>query len=777
MWTKHHTAILALFQSFIQVKSATHAFFQQAVAESLNPEVERINRSHKRFIDRLIEAREALGEKKALDATAKTKAKTDTLAPTESKDYMDQLPLTNKFGALDLDGDAANAQETDETEREAVPDKPVTARRKQAKPSKGKGKGMKKSNKAAVVGESKLEDIPLENYHIIQDEEGFMTDYLLAVCELVQQMGRLRSTLQNISYEVAYDRLNSAVAGAVSNVANAMARRTASALFVNFLGGHDSFQTVIDTITHGDIEKAQGMFTIKCFQQPTMETPFEDWCGAQKALDIAIDIKEQFFIYAYGDLLDFVTDFQITRIGKPTKRMLKEIKDWDPKCDLQRATNKERIRWRRAYTLNWLYDLVNVCSSAVVECNHKGEGRKLEDIDWSVEGTKQRRLFGLNEYAGFITSIAMQKLGTDIRKRILPYHVFQLQCLVDSMAVSRGWTLNAIRGHVIVPPARDFRVRRDLDLFLDRDEKKFGHGIIQGLSVLTQLLDHESRSSGEPRRKNVAYDPVQDMLGGLLCYIKEPIGLFMSLEDFFGESFYENGKPPDADFAKVLFVKVSRTRTVAHSRPQAESSTIHELMSPDLNLFFNNMSAPVMYHKAGRNPVTIPDEDVPTTLMLSGTKRALNPATGQYEFQDTDLVRRFVREGGSMDEMHQTIEALRQTGIPDLPMPTNGRPLPELYHKMIKAHGMTPGGKRNAASVVDDNIEFGDIGGFEITDQVLLEILKADMLRDICGLWPLLGFNSVWGTSRLLVQFLSIEDALKKMRNRRRWRGRSRKRL
>jgi hypothetical protein len=46
----------------------------------------------------------------------------------------------------------------------------------------------------------------------------------------------------------------------------------------------------------------------------------------------------------------------------------------------------------------------------------------------------------------------MQKPGTDVRKRILPQHVFQLQCIMDSFTVYRGWTISYWRGHVTEPP-------------------------------------------------------------------------------------------------------------------------------------------------------------------------------------------------------------------------------------------------------------------------------------------------------------------------------------
>lgn len=191
----------------------------------------------------------------------------------------------------------------------------------------------------------------------------------------------------------------------------------------------------MNTITRGDPEKAQGMFTLSLLRV----TPNGE---AGKIQDTAIDVKEQFMIHTYRSLVDFLEDFQKTRSGKPTKRMLSEIRDWDPKFDLQRATIEERIRWRRSYTINWLYDLVNFFSGVVVQRNTmKDENHALENVDWSPTGpwAKHRTLFGLNEFAGVITSLGWQKQGTDIRKRILPQQVFQLQCIVDSLTVSRGW--------------------------------------------------------------------------------------------------------------------------------------------------------------------------------------------------------------------------------------------------------------------------------------------------------------------------------------------------
>lgn len=194
--------------------------------------------------------------------------------------------------------------------------------------------------------------------------------------------------------------------------------------------------------------------------------------------------------------------------------MQKQLNEWTLTYDLQRATNDERLQWRRAYTINWLYDLVNVYSSIVVQRNTmKGEKRVYEDIDWSSTGPwrQHRRLFGLDEFAGVITSLAMQKPGFNIRNRILPHHVFQLQCIVDPMTSSRGWTVSALRGHVLEQPARKFIPRRDVDLFLDRQVQRDTKGVLQSIDILKQLLQKDAELHQEPKRHTADCQLLEDI--------------------------------------------------------------------------------------------------------------------------------------------------------------------------------------------------------------------------------------------------------------------------
>lgn len=109
--------------------------------------------------------------------------------------------------------------------------------------------------------------------------------------------------------------------------------------------------------------------------------------GVTQEQSVKVDVKEQFLIYAYESLRDSLQDFQKNRNGKPTKRMVAELKGWAPNLNLKAATREERIKWRCCYVINFLYDLVNVFSAIVVQRNTlKGESHVLKNVDWSVHG-------------------------------------------------------------------------------------------------------------------------------------------------------------------------------------------------------------------------------------------------------------------------------------------------------------------------------------------------------------------------------------------------------
>jgi hypothetical protein len=72
----------------------------------------------------------------------------------------------------------------------------------------------------------------------------------------------------------------------------------------------------------------------------------------------------------------------LSEIGKRTKAMQAQLNSWDPASYLERATNDECVSWHRSYIIKWLYDLIPVFSSVVVQRNTmKGEGHVYKDIE------------------------------------------------------------------------------------------------------------------------------------------------------------------------------------------------------------------------------------------------------------------------------------------------------------------------------------------------------------------------------------------------------------
>lgn len=506
------STVFRLFQAIIKARSATHAAFQQIVTQKPDPEIERANETHKHFIDALTEAFEALGGAswESTDASA-----------MEGKASAD-VEFQNQFSALSLgSAGGVEGENEDEDDSEAGGAQTTQTRaRKQPRPGKGKkgkrGKKAKSKGATSIPTEAAMADIPIESYRIIEDGEGLVTDYLMAVHAVIGEWMDLRLYTQDLWREVAYDGLNSAVAAALTNIAVSMVKRTCITVFAEF-PGHESYDTIINTMTRGDLEKAQTQFEMSLYRVSQ--------CGHQtdKVKETFLDVKEQFWVHAYNDLVDFISDFRKNR-GKPTKAMQAQLDTWTPTLDLQRVANEDRVRWRRLYTISWLYDLVNVFSSIVVQRNTmKGEHHIYEHVDWSTTGPwhQHRRLFGLNEFAGDITTLAMQKQGTDIKGKILPHHVFQLQCIVDSFAASRGWTVNPLRGHILAGPSRKFRPRRDVDLFLDRENERLGHGVLQSIDVLKQLMEKDRDSQHESSQHSDSCELLDLLRGDFINWLGE----------------------------------------------------------------------------------------------------------------------------------------------------------------------------------------------------------------------------------------------------------------
>ncbi|OBT60983.1 hypothetical protein VE03_09640 [Pseudogymnoascus sp. 23342-1-I1] len=827
--------IYRLFQSVISVRTATLSLYRQIVSKKPDPEIEKSNDTHKHFIDTLTEAFESLG------GNLWASQQNPESAPSNGEDE-DEVIFANKFSVLGVNDPDSGDEEDDAIE--GTPSEILPAKHSKKKPAgkgkKGKrgkkGKGKAKAKAKPDTKEAKLDEVPLESYRIIEDEDGLVTDYLIAVYSLAQQWTSLRRYLQGVWHEVSYDGLNSAVAGTLCNAATAMVKQTESAIFVDFPGGHESYETVMRTITRGDPDNAQGKFQMQLFQ-------IEDNTGAVKPVHNSdVDVKEETMLYAYWDLLDFIADFQKTRSGKPTKSMLSEIRIWDPGFNLQRASKEQRIKWRRSYTINWLYDLVNLFSSVVVQrINLKGQKIVLETVNWSSTGPwrEHRTVYGLTDFAGDITSFAMQKPGTDVRQKILPRHVFQMQCIVDSFTVSRGWSIHTLRGHVLNAPAGGFRPRRDVDLFMDRATERFGHGYCQAVDVLTQLFEKDAMMRGDQHKHQLMsglleefrddfvnflgesmlmnrlqtiapsrfshahsnglweYSPylcgvgleealeqayasgvrIWDAIPEPMCimhmhnmlvqkgFIKQQIGLYGTLQDLFSTAFFINGESPTSDFVGAFLSASTKDgsrqaiyqRRLANRAISRTAAGLHELLDPRVNRYFKDESFLRLCHNAEWVPERIPDEELPTRstlgfLRMAHSKQIFDPSTRKVTVESTPLVRRARADGITDELILQMSKMLQQCDTNETV------PIPEEILASVPA-GFTsspfpdykPSGSSKSKGT-PDNLE-------------LLDLLKQDVISDVCGARAFSSLNYVWVTARMMMLFLQIEDQLKRVRN------------
>ncbi|EHK48622.1 hypothetical protein TRIATDRAFT_10801, partial [Trichoderma atroviride IMI 206040] len=807
--SKHATrvpgAIYRKLQSVIRARTTVYEAFQQLAGLDTkpDPEMEESNVGHKYFIDALQEVFEVLGGPAwARDQPSETgsqgsraNAGKEAELDAELDAEVEKANFSNKFAALGLgnsayDGpDTAAADSSDGEESDEPKAATAVHQRRQARPGRGKkkkgGKRAKKSKQAAKPEPATLDQVPLESYRIIEDSDGIVTDYLLAVYALFEESIDLRLYISGVWHDVAYKGLNGAVAATLADLATAMVKRAEAAIMIEF-PGHESYETVMRTITRGNIEKAMSNFSMSLHRVSNGDGRTE------KMEEANLDVKEQFLIYAYQDLVDFVTDFQTTRSGKPTKRMLEQIDKWNPTLDLRRATKEQRLRWRRSYTINWLYDLVNVYSSIVVQRNTmRGEHHVYEKVDWAADGQWREhvRLYGINEFAGIVTSLAMQKPGTDVKKRISPSLVFQLQCIVDSLMVSRGWSISSFRGHVLEPPKSGFRPRRDVDLFLDRENQRSGKGYLQGTDVLKELLERDSMLHGDPSRHQ-----------GQIAVLE---GLLWDFRDWLGESKYMSGLqtlPPSRfsnsnpnglweyspflcgvglaeglelgyRFGQLLWDQIPEPMLIVHLHNMLVQK---KYLDRPIGLFASlGETFRAAFFADGRPPTSDFPQALSNRVDKTGTRSAqrqrarrrgqanslhamLDVTANSFFSQKSNLL--LYRESGWNLDRIPNEDLGRQTLL--LNLRSDAESSRQRSADMGGPHPLRLESDNDPMPVLPRRPRLEGLSRRE-----LLEAIRVDIYSDICGPFPYSSLNFPWVTARIMMLFMTFEDQLKKLHN------------
>lgn len=464
--------VYQLFRSVIRARAAHHNMFSGTTAQDAATKTS--NASHAHFINVLQEAFECLGGAdwlaKSAQRRAKPRARSDTCEHHQTQD----MTGNNTFSLLDLSQDKERPANEVIHERQDS----VVAEVPMAKPARKSKKGRlaNRSKRPEPLADQQPHSVPLDSYRILDDGGSSLSDYGMAVYSLFNEWSMLRTFVHRNWLDVATTGVNAACAAATSSLVIAMMARIESAIGIDF-PEHGCFENVLDTHMRMQLQKSenQGM-------SYDMPGAFPGSVVFDDSDFVRMHLEEASSLHAYRDLIEFIRDYQKNQNGKPTKRMATELNTWEADEILLLRSNEWRIHWRRLYTINWLYDLVNNFATD-------------SGLITSASDQTSYAVPGVNAFARDITTFTLEKPGIDSPK-ILPRHVFQLQLIVDSFMVSRGWTyhheLDFSYGCRL--PLSSSGPRRDLDIFLNskghEDKEKFFESGKEGkdrVGILTAL--------------------------------------------------------------------------------------------------------------------------------------------------------------------------------------------------------------------------------------------------------------------------------------------------
>lgn len=383
----------------------------------------------------------------------------------------------------------------------------------------------------------------------------------------------------------------------------------------------------------------------------------------------------------------------------------------------------------------------------------------------------------------------MQKPGTDIKKLINPSLVFQLQCIVDSLMVSRGWSLSSLKGHILEPPMSGFRPRRDVDLFLDRETERFGKGFLQGAHVLKQLLERDSMLHGDPSRHQLQIDVLE--------------GLMWDFRDWLGESKYMYGLTtlPPSRFSDSNSNGLWEYLPFLCGTGLAESLELvyrfgltlwDQIPEPMLLVHLHNMLVQKKYLERpiglfaslqdtfaasffveGRPPTSNFSEALSRQTDKGGThlerrQQAVRKETRNSNTQMLDVAanRFFCTKSNLLlyRESGWNPDRIRDEDLGKQTLLFNFR----CQHSDAELSGQNTGELRPLYSMpVNDSVPAlsQPPRPEHLSRRHLLELIRYDIYSDVCGPFPYSSLNYFWVTARIMSLFMMFEDELKRLDN------------
>ncbi|PGG97803.1 hypothetical protein AJ80_09640 [Polytolypa hystricis UAMH7299] len=409
---------------------------------------------------------------------------------------------------------------------------------------------------------------------------------------------------------------------------------------------------------------------------------------------------------------------------------------------------------------------------------------------------------------------------------MLPRYVFQLQCVVDSLSVSRGWSVSPFKGHILTAPARGFRPRRDVDLFLNRENEKMGHGFCQSVDLLAQLFQHDSMIHGDPNRHMqsiIVMETVRDDFVNFLGESKYMYGLqtippsrFSSTNSndlweyspfLCGVGLME-GLEIANNLGMMIWENIPEPMCVLHlhnmlvqgghiTQPVGLFGTLEDLFStsvfpngkPPTSDFIKGFSDRLDFMKSPRAASRSLRQQQASRNNAGDIHSLMHPGLNTY-FKTKSLVglcreANWVPDGISDSELYlrSTLAMMRVSQTKQKTDRATGKKVLEetALVKRARADGMDDAGIMRMASMLqqvrnaNNNPEIPDSvyaampAGFsrQRTEDIQRSpSLRLDLTNEISGqMHPIMGLNYIWATIRMLGVFMQIEDRLKAIRH------------
>ncbi|KAM7211332.1 hypothetical protein V8F06_013288 [Rhypophila decipiens] len=274
-----------------------------------------------------------------------------------------------------------------------------------------------------------------------------------------------RVLLQQEWLKFSCNEANSVAVAAFSGTAVKLVEDSWTDLLQGFTGKEaNSFESLLGVITSAQkpINEDQ-LFNknLDAFHQAFLGIPQPDSPSV---------VNEYWMIHCYRDLTTFIDDFhkRLLRTGVPSPSMMTRLKKWKPDIDLAAAGPDKRILWRRNFTILLLYEMMHPFAIPFSKWHKSGRKGSFEEAIRSELKKSNQPIFGFTTFVNFIARLAFLGKQQTYRQDIGLNHVFQLQCIVDSMTASSGWlpSANPELPAVEIPSGAAGTCNRDIDSFL-----------------------------------------------------------------------------------------------------------------------------------------------------------------------------------------------------------------------------------------------------------------------------------------------------------------------